>query len=347
MNKKIIIKNLALATIITLNMTGCSLVKDNSYSNSKNEVSISTEIENNYEKKLIYFSQFLENSNLGIDMTNFYDNTKTLKIIVDNSNKAVYSSYNIDTNIIKVANDGGGSLEHELLHLTFADRKNDKRGIISKNNKGKALDEGIVELLNCELFNKKNTYNFEYGVAKIIVQLLGKEKIIGALNKHDVEILINGLAEIVPEYKDANELIEYYDYAHTLSTKMHNEYFKNGNIDNFKSTSDYTKLKNVRSDLIKRFKIYIKNYYKNRIIKEDINPKNEIIDMIALLDTVDNNLFDPDIEINKGNDFFLKNEITQLINKYHITNQEYDECVKKAKDKNYFINQDIQKKNVK
>ena len=39
---------------------------------------------------------------------------------------------------------------------------------------------------------------------------------------------------------------------------MHQAFFKDGNLDNFKKTEEYTALKNVRSDLIGRIKIYIK-----------------------------------------------------------------------------------------
>ena len=119
---------------------------------------------------------------------------------------------------------------------------------------------------------------------------------------------------------------------------MHDEYFTTGSIGNFKASDDYVTLKNCRSDLIKRLKIYVKEYYQARLATTNYNPLEELTNMIAILSIIDNELFSEDIEIVKANDFFLKEEVQYLVSRYNISNSEYDNCVQKANCIKFFYN---------
>ena len=66
--------------------------------------------------------------------------------------------------------------------------------------------------------------------------------------------------------------------------------------------------------------------------------------MLAILDVVDIELFDPDLEGERQNDFFLREEVDFLVNKYEISQEVYDLCYKNSKNIKYlFYNSDFQK----
>jgi hypothetical protein len=60
--------------------------------------------------------------------------------------------------------------------------------------------------------------------------------------------------------------------------------------------------------------------------------------MLSLLDIVDKELFDPDLEIERKNDYFLKEEVSYIMDTYNLTSEEYDECYQASKTKNYLYN---------
>lgn len=325
-----------LATIIAISSTGCSLQKTK-------DVPVVTESQyeqildrGSLQSRMISFIETIENSNVGIDLTSFYNNAKTLQIITDKSKELHYNSfYDKDKNVIVINMDELGAFEHELVHVIF--------------NNGKELgnvffEEGFTELLTSEICGNQNTYRFNVGLCKIFSTLLGRDKIIYAMNEKDLSIITKGLAEIVPAEKDAEEYMSYANYQHTLCDKMHQEFYKEGNLDDFKKTKEYTDLKNVRSDLISRIKIYVKAYYSNLIKEEDIDPENTLVDMLAILDIVEHELFDPDIEIDKKGDFFLKDEVSYLVDKYGIDQETYDRCYENSKLKKFlFVEDTIEK----
>ena len=337
MNKKLI-TNMVLGSIIALNITGCSLQKKSPQPYIKANNNISMQTKTNYQERMKTFIEKLEQLNPGIDMTNFYENVKTLIIRTDSLKEAVYGSYDIETNTITLSGNENSSLEHELMHVVFANRKTMKTGLIDENFNGKALEEGIVETFSSETNNSENTYKFNVAIAKIFTKILGKDIIVDAINKKELNIITKALATIKPNEKDAFEFVQYFDYEHKLLSKLHEDYFTNGNINNFKSTQDYEKLKSVRSDLVKRIKIYIKAYYNNKINNNDITPGLDIPDMIGLLNLINNELFDKDIEITQSNDFFLKNEFDIIMKTHKVTNQEYDSYVVKANNIKYLVN---------
>ena len=333
-------KNLVTTLLITtLLSSGCSLQKE-AKPKIVNDVKI-TSNENDTQNRIISYINKVENSNLNIDMNRFYQNVKTLKIIHLDSND--FSYYKFDDNSISISKSKNG-LEHELTHLILADRVNNKVGLVNNDGVGISLDEGVVELISSEIMNKKTTaYPFNVGIVKILSLIIGKDTIIKSCNENNNEYIIKSLSNIVPEYKDAYEYIEYLDYQNGLLFKMHEEYFDKGNMDNFKNTDEYTNLKNVRKDLINRIKIYIKAYYNNKIQNNNIDYSVDITNMLALLDIVDNNLFDKDIEINKQNDFFLREEISYIMNKYKLDDEFYNECVNNSKNIK-FLNTDTNTK---
>lgn len=325
-----------LATIIAISSTGCSLQKTK-------DIPVVTESQyeqildrGSLQSRMISFIETIENSNVGIDLTSFYNNAKTLQIITDKSKELHYNSfYDKDKNVIVINMDELGAFEHELVHVIF--------------NNGKELgnvffEEGFTELLTSEICGNQNTYRFNVGLCKIFSTLLGRDKIIDAMNEKDLSIITKGLAEIVPAEKDAEEYMSYANYQHTLCDKMHQEFYKEGNLDNFKKTKEYTDLKNVRSDLISRIKIYVKAYYSNLIKEEDIDTENILVDMLAILYIVEHELFDPDIEIDKKGDFFLKDEVSYLVDKYGIDQETYDGCYENSKLKKFLFVEDTIKK---
>lgn len=325
-----------LATVIAISSTGCSLQKTK-------DVPVVTESQyeqildhGSLQSRMISFIETIENSNVGIDLTSFYNNAKTLQIITDKSKELHYNSfYDKDKNVIVINMEELGAFEHELVHVIF--------------NNGKELgnvffEEGFTELLTSEICGNQNTYRFNVGLCKIFSTLLGRDKIIDAMNEKDLSIITKGLAEIVPAEKDAEEYMSYANYQHTLCDKMHQEFYKEGNLDDFKKTKEYTDLKNVRSDLISRIKIYVKSYY-NKLVKEDnIDVEKTLTDMLAILDIVNNDLFDPDIEIDKKGDFFLKEEVDYLVSKYQINQEVYDKCYEDSKSIKYlFVDETVKK----
>lgn len=320
---KIKITSLFLATILALSQTGCSLKKDNDNKEItyQNEQSFNDE----YKTRMIKFIEKIEQSNLNLDLDNFYNNAKTLKILaIKKVEDQHYNSfYDKLTNTIYMNLDDKGALEHELIHVLMNNGK-------EFNNT--FLEEGYVELLTSEICDSENTYKFNVGVLKILTTILGRDTIFDAFNNKDKELIINGLANIKPEYQDAKEVLQYLDYEHKLLNAMHEEFYNVGNLDNFKKTDDYQILINVRSDLTERFKIYIKNYYRQKMNTGNYEPKKLLTEMLAILDIVDKELFDPDLEINRKNDFFLKEEVGYLKQVYNISDTEYDECYQNSKE---------------
>ena len=328
--------SLILSIAIVCSASGCS----DKY--KRNDSSIKTEsstfydngIKGNLQNRMISFIEKIEASGLDLDLTNFYENAKTLKISVQDIGPSKYASYNIDDNEIVLNYDSDEGFEHEILHVVFANRTTGVSGLIDKQNRGVALNEGITELITNELLNNsKKTYFFDTGITKIFSIILGKDVIFNAINQHDNKIIINALAETKATTEDAKQYLEHWDYAHFLLNKMHEEYFTTGSIENFKTTSDYTSLKLNRIDLVSRLKIYVKEYYKNKIYNTDINPYVELTNMLTVLDIFNNDLFSADIEVTTANDFFLKEEVQYLVSKYRITEEEYLSCVSNTKTK--------------
>lgn len=327
---KIRITSFFLATVIALSMTGCSLKKDTT-SNSQAIVTESTmdgQLQNNLQTRMIEFIENISTSGLDIDLTNFFNKVKTLSIYTDSSNKEYYNSfYDKELNQIFYNIDTPGALEHELVHVIF--------------NNGKELgnvflEEGFTELLASEVCDSENTYRYNVGITKILCTILGRDKMFKTMNEKDLSIITNGLSDIVPEVKDAEEYMSYSNYEHSLLQKMHQAYYE-GKLDEFKKTKEYTELVNVRRDLTGRIKIYVKNYYMNLVRQEGIDAKEVLTEMLSILDIVDIELFDPDIEIERANDFFLRDEVTYLMNTYSLSDEDYDKCYQTAKTREFLF----------
>ena len=131
--------------------------------------------------------------------------------------------------------------------------------------------------------------------------------------------------------------MQYLDYEHRLNQQMHQAFFKEGNLDKFKETEEYVTLKNVRNDLTTRLKIYTKNYFINKVREDGINPEEVLIEMLSLLDVFEVELFDPDVEIERANDFFLRDEVSYLMNKYGISEDTYNNCYELSKTRTYLV----------
>lgn len=327
---KVRITSLFLATIMLVSTTGCSLSKKNNDGNINPSTSITQESpEYNLQNRMIEFIETIENSDVNIDLTNFYNNARTLQIVYEQTGEMHYNSfYDKDKNTIVVNLDSPGAFEHELIHVIF--------------NNGKELnnvfiEEGITELLASELCNAENTYRFNVGIVKILATILGRDKVMECINKKDINILNEGLANIVPAVSDAEEFMRYLVQEHGLNQKMHQEFFNEGNLDNFKKTEEYEALKSYRRNIIGRIKIYIKNYYINKVREEGINPEAVLTEMLSLLDVVNLELFDPDIEGELSNDFFLQDEVSYLMNTYKLTDKEYDKCYENSKVRTYLV----------
>lgn len=330
---KVRITSFFLAAAIMLSATGCSLNKNNSNVHTKEpiatESTMSTDLQDDLQSRMISFIEKLENSDVDIDLSNFYQKARTLKIVTDTSGEEYYNSfYDKELNQIFFNIDSPGAFEHELVHVIL--------------NNGKELgnvflEEGFTELLTTEVCETQNTYRFNVGIAKIFCTILGRDKIYKTLNEKDIGVVTEGLASIVPEVKDAEEYMSYLNYEHKLEQLMHQAFFKDGNLDAFKKTDEYTSLKNVRSDLIGRIKIYIKNYYMKKVREEGIDSKQVLTEMLSLLDIVDKELYDPDLEGERANDFFLRDEVDYIMKTYGYTGEDYDECYKKSQVKKYLL----------
>ena len=326
---KIRLTSLFLATVIAISATGCS-IKDSSKFESMTESGYEQVIDqNDLQSRMINFIEVIENSDMGIDLSSFYNNAKTLQIIMDQEKDIHYTSfYDKDKNIIVVNINETGAFEHELVHVIF--------------NNGKELgnvflEEGFTELLTNEVCGSPSSYRFNVGVCKIFTTLLGRDKMIEVFNNKDLSIITEGLAGIVPKVSDAAEFMEYANYEHSLCNKMHETYFTEGSFDEFKNSNEFTSLKNVRRDLVGRLKIYIKSYYSDLVRQDGIDVEKTLMEMLAMLDVVNKDLFDIDIESEPQNDFFLKEEVSYLVNTYGIDDSTYDKCYQESKSMNYLF----------
>ena len=335
--------SLVLSIAIIFSAAGCTN-RDKKNSNLSTESSTTQKYENEATKSLqvriIEFIEAIENSDLNLDLTNFYENAKTLKIVVGNVGAANFSSYDITTNTITLGEDIEAiGFEHEVTHVIMADRKNDVNGLVDKKGVGTGLTEGLAEVIRAEVLGEKvNSYAFNSGITKVLALILGKTTLVEAINNHNNMLVVNAIANIKPTPNDAYEYLKYWDYAHSLLNKMHDEYFTTGSIDNFMASEDYVTLKNCRLDLTKQLKIYVKEYYQTRLATAEYNPIEELTNMIAILSIIDNELFSEDIEIIKTNDFFLKEEVQYLVSRYNISKIEYDNCVQNANNIKFFYN---------
>lgn len=327
---KVRITSLFLALAMIVSTTGCSLSKKNNEGNIKDTTSIvQNDTEMTLQDRMISFIETIENSDVDIDLTNFYQKARTLQIIYEKTGDQYYNSYyDMDNNIIYINIDSPGAFEHELLHVIF------NNGLDLGNV---FIEEGITELLSSELTNSQNTYRYNVGVIKILSTILGRDKVMECINKKDLSILTEGLASIKPAVKDAEELMQYLYYEHKLNQKMHHAFYNEGNLDKFKETEEYVTLKNVRNDLTTRLKIYTKNYFINKVREDGINPEEVLIEMLSLLYVFEVELFDPDVEIERANDFFLKDEVTYLMNTYGIDEDTYNKCYELSKIRTYLV----------
>ena len=330
---KVRITSLALALVLLLtSTTGCSLSKKSNNGNIKETITTSdtkNDTELSLQDRMIAFIELIQNSDVDIDLTNFYQKARTLQIIYEKTGDQYYNSYyDMDQNVIFINIDSPGAFEHELLHVIF------NNGLDLGNV---FIEEGITELLSSELTNSQNTYRYNVGVIKILSTILGRDKVMECINKKDLSILTEGLAGIKPEVKDAEEVMQYLDYEHKLNQKMHQAFYNEGNLDKFKETEEYVALKNVRNDLTTRLKIYTKNYFINKVREDGINPEEVLIEMLSLLDVFEVELFDPDVEIERANDFFLRDEVSYLMNKYGISEDTYNNCYELSKTRTYLV----------
>ena len=327
---KVRITSLFLAFAILISTTGCSLSKKNNEGNINPTTSnVQNDTEYSIQNRMIEFIELIQNSDVDIDLTNFFEKVKTLQIVYEKTGSKYYNSYyDKDNNVIVLNIDSPGALEHELLHVIF------NNGLELGNV---FLEEGITELLSSELCNSENTYRYNVGVIRILATILGRDKVMECINKKDLSVLTEGLAGIKPAVKDAEEFMQYLEYEHALNQKMHQEFFEKGNLDEFKKTEEYSTLKSVRSDLTGRLKIYIKNYYINKVREEGINPTDVLCEMLSLLDVVNIDLYDPDVEVEMANDFFLMDEVSYLMNVYGIDEETYNKCYELSKTRTYLV----------
>ena len=326
---KIRITSIFLATAILLSTTGCSLKKTTDVNKITNPVTIEStmdsELQSELQSRMISFIEKLENSDVDIDLTNFYEKARTLKICTDTSGEKYYNSYyQQDLNQIVYNIDTPAAFEHELVHVILNDGK--ELGNIF-------LDEGFTELLASEVCEEKNSYRFNVGMTKILSTILGRDKMFKTFKEKDISVISGSLAEIKPEVKDAEEFLSYLKYEHKLEQIMHQTFYKDGSLDNFIKTDDYKKLVSVRKDLTNRIKIYVKNYYMNLVKQNGIDGKQVLTEMLSILDIVNLELFDPAFEGEPVNDFFLKDEVSYIMNTYKYSSKEYDECYENSHDR--------------
>lgn len=337
--KKIV--SVVLSIAILCSTAGCKNKKDIDIDTS---ISISNELDSStkqeIQSRMIEFIEEIENMDIGIDLEDFYDNAKTLKIIVEDLGLARMASYNIDENTI-VLGDKKEMLgfEHELVHVILADLKTGKRGLIDENGVGLALEEGIVELLSCEAKKEKNTsYIFSSGIVKVLSIIIGKEVIIDAINNHDNKIIVKAMANIIPTQEEALDFLQEWDIVHSLINELNKEYFETGKIDNFVSSGKMEQLKLLKDDIISKLKIYIKEYFNKKVELDNLNPDEELLNMLSILDIVDKELFVPDADIEKKGDYFLQEQVDKLVNRYRITKEEYDNTYINTKQRYFFRN---------
>ena len=168
MRMKVRITSFALALVLLLtSTTGCSLSKKSNNGNIKETITTSdtkNDTELSLQDRMISFIELIQNSDVDIDLTNFFEKVKTLQIIYEKTGDQYYNSYyDMDQNVIFINIDSPGAFEHELLHVIF--------------NNGLDLgsvfiEEGITELLSSELNNTPNTYRYNVGIIKILSTIL-------------------------------------------------------------------------------------------------------------------------------------------------------------------------------
>ena len=139
---KVRITSFALALVLLLtSTTGCSLSKKSNNGNIKETITTSdtkNATELSLQDRMIAFIELIQNSDVDIDLTNFFEKVKTLQIIYEKTGDQYYNSYyDMDQNVIFINIDSPGAFEHELLHVIFNNEyfSNNENIIVDKYRK--------------------------------------------------------------------------------------------------------------------------------------------------------------------------------------------------------------------
>lgn len=189
---------------------------------------ISGEIKNNYHHVITDFIKIM-NKNSNFDLSNFFENIKTLKIKNDPESfpenvqkfkKHIGNSlggfYRISENAVYLWKDYSFVLYHELFHVASTPRTADSEMSITGfdqkiNDKtiGQSLNEGYTNLLTKKYFDKNtifySSYYFESNVAEIIEEVIGQNKMLKYFSTANLSGLINELTK----YASLNEVIQF------------------------------------------------------------------------------------------------------------------------------------------
>ncbi len=196
------------------------------YFNLNSNLEISDEIDEEFIHAVIHFDETIRHFMPHYDLTNFYNNVKTLKIGTDKLNKKnlfllpkfiIEGCYSTTDNYILLNEDYNLiTLYHELFHVSnnIIDENKKEFGGFEQQYKedviGVSLNEGYTELLNKRYFCtsddlSKTSYLLEVNIVSLLEDIVGKEKMETLYSKSD----FYGLIEYLKQYKSEEEIFKF------------------------------------------------------------------------------------------------------------------------------------------
>ena len=181
------------------------------------------------DNKINTFRYVMINNFNDLDLSNFYSNLSTLKVI--KSTDEVYGKLNYFTNsyydcekntiIIKKNKINDNSFYHELFHMASnaSEKKIVRNGFYLGQynlNIGLGINEGYTEYLTRKYFGKLDnsyTYEFEVTIAKNIENIIGNYKMESLYLRAQLKGLIDELS-LYSDNDDIMSFIENVDFVH-------------------------------------------------------------------------------------------------------------------------------------
>lgn len=142
-----------------------------------------------------------------------------------------YSEHQITVNMLSTS-DITHILLHELLHASTSSYTKDKAycglaqiDLTTREEIGRAINEGYTELLTRRLFgyNSKEGYNYEVAVAEMIEFIVGKDKMQDYYFKLDLNSLITELAQ----YSDIEKIVKFLQNLDKASKAINQPHMNN------------------------------------------------------------------------------------------------------------------------
>ena len=165
-----------------------------------------------YKESILKYAEFMTKNFSPKDLINFYNNINSLEVY-SNSLMRKIGIYRCDINIIYINDNiaSNNAIFHELFHMSSSVFKENviysgfSQSKIDMGNKiGVGLNEGYTDLLTQRYFGKhngkyRNPYAYEVEIARLVEEIVGKEKMESLYLNANLEGLIDELKKYMSE----------------------------------------------------------------------------------------------------------------------------------------------------